>query len=1455
MGLLLLLTALLFVPPVQQYAGQKASNWFNERFDTGLKLDGFRYAFPNNFYLQGVYLPDRKSDTLIYAHEVVFSFNGFSSEANQLKAGVVELKDLTFNWLRYPGREEDEFQYFISQFTNDTSTSEAPPFRLDISQIEIGSGRFHYRDLTCDSCSKYLLRQLNLDLNGFRLKGPYFKTRVEHIAFDDLYGLELEHFSGDALFQAKQIQVKGLDLRTKRSAIKGMVALRYDSLAAFKDFIRAVDMDADLESAMVSSEDIRYFSKQYPRFGPIQLSGKVQGPVMDMQITDLDLYAANATHIATDLRLRDVTAGKEMFLDFRGLNLSTNASDLAFVVGLFSENALPPVVDRLGEMEVRGNYAGSLNNFKTEGAVRTDLAEFSTTMQIEGLNDLDKMKYQGQLDIKEMDLATITGSGNLGGLVAELSLSGRGVDPAKMNTKISGDIGRLDLQGYSYSNMQVDGRVAEGEFLGTFAVADPNLKLDFIGAASFGKDTSRYDFEAKIAEADLHALQLVEDSVADFSGKLVMDFTAVDYDRWTGQINIANIDYRNAQSAYYFKDFQIRSNGLQEQKELAIDSKIISGQLKGNYTFKGLAQVFTKSYLRYNRYRDANLDTLEQNFRFDLELEQPSLLTELFLPDLAIEPNTRLSGGFSAADQTLALKLDSRGIRFRDNLFRSVDLDVQSGKQSSELALSVNQLDLASGYQIDSLGLNGQVGNDTLQFATQWVLRDSVDSRASFQGQAYQSDTLRYAFQLDSSQFNIGLTDFGVRPGAMVELDSNRVFIQDLIVGSGKERVYVNGAISDSDNEVLRVNFDNLGMDLLNYVFYSDKSRFKGSIDGEVIITQLVGRPKFVADLAIDSLTLNDQHLGHFELASDYSVENDTISLRSSLTLGSLKTFQAQGFYQASETGALHLDADFNRFQLTALNPVVNVVAENLRGMVTGDLQVRGTAQEPLVNGKLNLPKVAFTISFLQTDYNLTGEPQLAIVDNQIQFPELQLRDTKYRTAGSLSGSISNTNFRDFKLDLHIKTNELLVLNTDAKSDDAYYGRAFATGQIDIVGPPDRLDVTAKVESERNTNFNIPIGGATEVKRSGFVTFVDPTSSEDSLSIEQASFDLDKGLGLEFDIAVDQDAQVSIILNQSTGNKLNASGNGQIKLKLEPNQDMQLFGTYTVAKGEYRFNLEGLFAKNFQVERGGTVSWNGDPYSALLDITAKYTTKADPGPFVGELSGGPTLTEVYLKIKGPLTDPDINFEIQTPRASSTVQAILNNRLQEKEAVNQQVFSLLALNSFTPQNNFLSGGGSGINEWDIIANQAASFLNRFTGDYEVSLAYQENNLAGADNGNSLNNNAELEVGLSKDFFNERLTISSQVGVPLNNNQGNIAGDFEIIYSLTPDGRLQAKAFTRSVQNQFNLSFGQQQLYQQGAGLSYRVDFNSFGALVAPLFGNQKGKEEDEPTPEQAPSDKE
>src|SRR5690606_8332738 len=167
--------------------------------------------------------------------------------------------------------------------------------------------------------------------------------------------------------------------------------------------------------------------------------------------------------------------------------------------------------------------------------------------------------------------------------------------------------------------------------------------------------------------------------------------------------------------------------------------------------------------------------------------------------------------------------------------------------------------------------------------------------------------------------------------------------------------------------------------------------------------------------------------------------------------------------------GTIKFDVNFDRFKIAAFNPFLAGIAEDARGSISGNVEVKGNTGTPIVNGELELPNTAFTVSLLKTDYNVEGVPKVKIEPGRISFPDLTLRDSKYGTEGFVTGGITHQNFSNFVLDLDIKAKELLVLNTTEKTEDPYYGTAFVSGDIAIKGPTDEIVISADVTTERET--------------------------------------------------------------------------------------------------------------------------------------------------------------------------------------------------------------------------------------------------------------------------------------------------------------------------------------------------------------------------------------------------
>ena len=99
--------------------------------------------------------------------------------------------------------------------------------------------------------------------------------------------------------------------------------------------------------------------------------------------------------------------------------------------------------------------------------------------------------------------------------------------------------------------------------------------------------------------------------------------------------------------------------------------------------------------------------------------------------------------------------------------------------------------------------------------------------------------------------------------------------------------------------------------------------------------------------------------------------------------------------------------------------------------------------------------------------------------------------------------------------------------------------------------------------------------------------------------------------------------------------------------------------------------------------------------------------------------------------------------------------------------------------------------------------------------------------------------ELEVALSTQLFNDRVTLEGNFGGAGNSNStttnGSVVGDFNLEYRINQDGSLRAKVFNES--NDYDLVNASSSPYTQGAGFFYRKEFDNWN-----LFKKSKKKKE-------------
>jgi hypothetical protein len=365
------------------------------------------------------------------------------------------------------------------------------------------------------------------------------------------------------------------------------------------------------------------------------------------------------------------------------------------------------------------------------------------------------------------------------------------------------------------------------------------------------------------------------------------------------------------------------------------------------------------------------------------------------------------------------------------------------------------------------------------------------------------------------------------------------------------------------------------------------------------------------------------------------------------------------------------------------------------------------------------------------------------------------------------------------------------------------------------------------------------------------VRFVDKSHPEDTLVIKSLldSFSRNaqiKGMDIALNIETDSSALFDVIIDERSGDALSVRGRSDLSFAMDKSGKMSLTGNYEVESGTYNLSLDVLKRK-FAIQRGSTITWTGDPTTALINITAAYSANTAPIDLVEpELAGRPQSEInkfkqklpflVSLKMEGEIMKPIITFDITLPDNVLTIWPDVDTKLQQVRSdaseLNKQVFALLLLNRFVGENP-LESAGDPLNAGQMAFQSASQILsnqlNQFAGSLikGVDINFDLNNEQDYSTGTE-QDRTDLNVSVSKKLFSDRVKVNVGSNFEVqgqsnpNQNASNIAGDIAIDYQLSKDGRYMMRAYRK---NQYELVV-EGQVIETGVTFILTLDYNNF-----------------------------
>ncbi|MBC7861762.1 MAG: translocation/assembly module TamB, partial [Bacteroidia bacterium] len=852
-----------------------------------------------------------------------------------------------------------------------------------------------------------------------------------------------------------------------------------------------------------------------------------------------------------------------------------------------------------------------------------------------------------------------------------------------------------------------------------------------------------------------------------------------------------------------------------------------------------------------------------------LKIKKFKTLSDLLIPDLKISTGTILEGDFNAANSELTLKGNADSIKYKGYEIKKWYINASSLAQSIDISTGMDKAWITDSFYVANFKLNTRSFDSKSGFEVLWDNEAKLKNSGDLKGEVVFSNNdldihLRkmQIFIADSLWVLNDSTDH-------ITFDTTgMVNLRNLRFENHKQMINLQGKISKNPNDFLEVEFQNFRLAQINPLIKSSQLKMQGTLSGKARVSDIFNKVIFTSDFDFANLYLNDRGLGNGKVKSIYDAAKEVVSIDGYFSKGLMSlsdgkridNIQFNGYYYPSKKeNNIDVTAKVKALDITILQPYLKGILTFNKGFVEGEAVIKGSVSKPEITGRLNLVAVGnLKVDYLNTYYSANGT--IKIFPDRIQLGDdaptnlslpdpIHLYDERGKEA-TVWGNIFHDNFKIEKLDFDINANNFLVLNTTGANNPDYFGKAFVSGNVGIYGNLDYMNLDINLKTEKGTIFNIPLSGPASVSENDFIIFVKADTSDNNKIVYKNSL---SGMNLNFNLEATPDAKIRLIFDEKAGDVIEARGAGNISMQISTTGKFEMYGLYTLIDGNYLFSLENFISKKFDIENGSTIKWSGDPLNADINITASYRQRAGLTPFFPSDSTGqyskrvPANCMLYMRDK--LLTPEITFGIQLPTVDESTRIAVMSYINNEQELNRQVFSLLILKSFvTPLQLSNSGVGvgagaaAGATSSEMLSNQISNWLSQLSTNIDIAVNYQP--------GTSISNE-QLELALSKQLFNDRLSIDGNVGVNNSATQktSNMIGDLVMDYKVYPDGKLRVKGFNKSNDNtQITTQGGP---FTQGVGIFYREEFNTIDELYDRYLGWLKKKKKKPVTPAVTP----
>ncbi len=1449
---------LLNIPYVQRKMSVLVANELTSLLGSQLSIGRIDIGLLNRIIVDNLLLEDQSGEEMLKVTRLSAKFDILPLFSGKISISSAQLFGFNINLNKPTPEDQPNFQFVVDALASKDSVREENNLELRINSLLIRRGKLSYDVLSEEETpgrfnpQHIQLRNIVANISLKALQSDSINAAIKRMSVEEANsGFNLKKLNLKMTGNDHEMKVANFVIELPNTSLAmDTIQMDYDSLSAFNNLANDVRFSFRMQPSQIVLQDLSAFLPAFDAFKEkMDLEVEANGTFNQLNCPHLSVTVGNQFRLQGEVFLQDLSRIEDTYIYGNLSNLYINQEGMAFLLRNLDKNynGVPPVLQHLGTVSFNGAISGYLAGLVTYGVIRTDIGRIKTDLKLSSNKEKGYFAYSGSIETANFELGKLLGDPKFGKVTFNLDVNSSHYEKSYPTVILKGLLSSMDYSNYTYENISLDGEYKNGGFTGMIALDDINGSALLNGSFNTSSKTPVFNFQADFSKVRPHALNLTpkyED--AELSVKIKADFTGGSIDEMNGEISIDSLQFTSPDKQYFMESLKIAATQKAEhQKCLSINSSFLQGSIEGDYSYRTLPASVLNIMRRYVPsliLPDKKAVETENNFSFNIDVYDTELFSTVLLIPIKVYTHSTLKGYFNDKAQRLRVEGYFPRFRYNDKFIESAMILCENPGDQIKAKLRFNDRKADGAVNVS---LEAKAENDSIQTTLSWGNSGNVTYSGKlatvahfFREQDAKKPMLKTIVDIQPTNVIVSDTLWNIHPSQVV-LDSGKVHINDFYFSNNNRYLRIDGVLSKQVEDTVRLDLKEIN---IGYVFdIADLGvNFSGEATGPAFASSVLDKPVMTTDLFIRNLGLNEGLLGDTHIHGEWHDDVKGIYLDAQVQEQDIAHSHVYGFvYPLKPTSSLDIQIEADNTNLKFIHYYFSSITPEFSGRATGNVHLYGKFKALTLDGKV-LGDASMKIEVLNTTFSL--KDSIYIAPEGLTFKNNRVFDTQGHQ-GTMNGYLRYQHFQNINYLLNININNMLILNTKESPEYPFYGTVYGTGNAVISGNVrDGVNIDLALTTNRNTSFTYIKDNVTTAVSSQFIKFVDKTPRrvlQDSIQLsdyemaqreieEESESDVDIHLNLLVDAT--QDANMKIIMDPIAGDYISGRGTGNIRTEFFNKGDVRMFGSYRINQGVYKFSLQEVIRKDFTIQEGSSITFNGLPEDANLDIIAIYTVNSAslndliPSSITsGYVSQTNVKVNCIMNLTGQLTSTNLNFDIELPNERDEVQSLVRSYIPTDEQMNMQILYLLAIGKFYTSENVGATQNSDMMSSVVSSTLSGQLNNALSNIIDVNNWNFGTNFSTGENGWT---DMEFETMLSGQLLNNRLIINGNFGYRDNALANtNFVGDFEAEWLVNRSGDIRLKAYNETNDRYYTKT----NLTTQGIGIIFKKDFSKWSEL--------------------------